>query len=252
MPFARADQNYARIIGEVSDGSSFPRIEPQEIPNLNIEKTSVLNSKIRKVILQRVTDPKIKVLPKLHPRPSWNAENKTLKAVVSNTIENAGEKTLLVMVSATVYDHKCTFVRWTIMSQEGRAEEFEAWSNLDFHLFSGFTSYEVDGIQFGLSMGICNSSDTPDERKFLRSAPPLAEGKASFSITKGNRKNRDAVTLIRGLHELYETEGHRLKRAYQGRERARVAYEEKTKNSLPKPNVVTIRYWLGSRKGGAK
>lgn len=251
-PSSRAEEGRARIIGEVADGSPVPESPKPVLPEFTVEHTSVLNKGGRKISLERVIDPDIKMPSKPRTRTNpYPAIGIPTQAVNVGQAQE-GTKTVLVMISATVFDHEHTFLRWTVMGHEGKAEEFEAWSNLDFHHFTGFTSYEVDGIQFGLIMGIGDSTGGADEKRVLRGLPKLSKDKPSYKITKGDRSNLEAVTLIRGLHELYREEGSLLERAYRGRERARIAQEAEMKANPPKPRDVTIRFWLGGRKGGDK
>jgi len=217
-----------------------------------VEEMSVVRTGEQKTILQKVRDPNLRVQPTLEPEVHAPTANGSQSQATGGLAAPAGVETFLVMVSATVYNHERTFVSWTIIGQEGKAQEYEAWSNVDFNLLSGFTSYEVEGIQYGLSMGVRDAGDTPDDRRLLRTAPKFPQGKASYILTKGEIHDRVAETAIRGLHEIYRQDSQRLREAYRGRERARLAHERIEKASPPPAEEVTIRYWQGGRKGGTK
>ncbi len=203
---------------------------------------SVVRTGEQKTILQKVRDPNLRVQPTLEPEVHAPTANGSQSQATGGLAAPAGVETFLVMVSAKVYNHERTFVSWTIIGQEGKAQEYEAWSNVDFNLLSGFTSYEVEGIQYGLSMGVRDAGDTPDDRRLLRTAPKFPQGKASYILTKGEIHDRVAETAIRGLHEIYRQDSQRLREAYRGRERARLAHERIEKASPPPAEEVTIRY----------
>lgn len=249
---ATAHGQTARICGDLANGNPAPETPKPILPDFDVEGMSVVRKGEQKTILQKVRDPNIRVQPTPEPEVLAPTAIGSQSQATGEVAVPAGVETFLVMVSATVYDHERTFVSWTVIGQAGKAQEYEAWSNVDFNLLSGFTSYEVEGIQYGLTMGVINASDTPDDRRLLRTAPRFPQGKASFILTKGEIHDRVAVTAMRGLHEIYRQDSRRLREAYRGRELARLAREGNEKASSPVTEEVTIRYWQGARKGGSK
>lgn len=165
--------------------------------------------------------------------------------------------TQLAFVSATVYDHSRTYLR-CYASGEARSE-ICGWSNLDFNHFSGFGTYQVKGAdgkirQYALLMGI-GDADTQQMRASLAKhgiaydepeapeLPDLATAGPAFVLTEGNTTDKESVSLIQGMHDLYRVEGARMAAAYEAR---LIAYEQRKAFLLahpPKPDNVTVLFW---------
>ena len=168
--------------------------------------------------------------------------------------------TELVFLSATVYDQNRTFLR---IYPNGRADgSVTAWSNLDFHHFSGFSTYRVkdavDGTlyDYGLLMGI-GGIDTRRMKEVAEAQgieykgqeipeipimPDLADGGPAFVLVEGE-KHGSAMDTLEQIHDLYRKEGVRMKEAYHAREKARADRKAYLLANPPKPNDVTIRFW---------
>jgi hypothetical protein len=72
--------------------------------------------------------------------------------------------------------------------------------------------------------------------------PTLPDGKATYEIV-GNQPAAEELVPIQSLHDLYNSEFERLKTAYEGRERARIAHEVYLKAHPPQPKDFTLHYW---------
>jgi hypothetical protein len=160
-------------------------------------------------------------------------------------------KTEIVFVSATVIDHRATFVRWW---PNGKPEsEMNAWVNIDFNLFCGFGTYEWGGRRFALIMGIGNESSAARQKLasrlgkayVAREVPALPADTPGFVLTKGGPVD-GSLDMLSGLLDLYRAEEPRLSAAYAGREAARIAREAELRRNPPQPKDVTT--WIGEPK----
>ena len=203
---------------------------------------------------QLVEDPNL-----VDPVPPLPALPPTDPAVLARLAElrEKFRKTTLVFLSATVYNQNRTFLR---IYPNGKVDQkVEAWSNLNFNHFSGFSTYRVkDGVdgsyyKFGLLMGV-GSMDTrrmaklaaekgfPYKAPDIPNIPDLAVGGPAFVVVNGDPKSPARDTLEQ-IHDLYRKEGTRMETAYHARIKA---YEERKANLLanpPKPKDVTIQFW---------
>ncbi|MEO5714077.1 MAG: hypothetical protein ABIT37_11370 [Luteolibacter sp.] len=72
--------------------------------------------------------------------------------------------------------------------------------------------------------------------------PVIPAGKATFVII-GAPPAPETLTTVQSLHDVYNNEYERLKAAYEGRERARIAHEAELKAHPPKPKDIILNYW---------
>jgi hypothetical protein len=186
--------------------------------------------------------------------------------------------TELVFLSATVYDHKRTFLQ---IYPNGRLDgSVTAWSNLNFNHFSDFSTYQVkdaeDGTlyDFGLLMGI-DSIETRRwkemaEARGVKNKGPelpkipimcdLAVGGPAFIVVEGDADS-PAMDTLEQIHDLYQKEGAKMEKAYHVREKARAERKAHLLANPPKPDDVKIQFWKRTQpspkgvqalKGGAQ
>ena len=207
------------------------------------------------VTVQLVEDPNLQDPPPLPVLPP------TDPAVLARLAElrKKYRGTELVFLSATVYDHNRTFLR--IYPNGGPDQKVEAWSNLDFHHFSGFSTYRVkdavDGTlyDFGLLMGI-GGIDTRRWKEMAAArgmkykGPPIPEipempdfttAGPAFVLVEGDKQS-PAMETLEQIHDLYRKEGARMEKAYHAREKARAERKAYLQANPPKPNDVTT--WI--------
>jgi hypothetical protein len=167
------------------------------------------------------------------------------------------EETHLIFVSATVYDHARTFIRW--WPNGGAGKEISGWSNLDWNQMCGFASYRAADAggeirEYALLMGIDNV-DTLHLSEFLAQQgevyqapqspqlPDLASQGPAFVVTEGDTSDADAMATMTGLHDLYRKEGERLRLAWVGREQAAKEQAEFLRLNPPVPQNTVIHFW---------
>jgi hypothetical protein len=193
------------------------------------------------------------------PLPALPPEDPAVVARLAELRENY-RGTELVFLSATVYDQNRTFLR---IYPNGRAvDSVTAWSNLDFHHFSGFSTYRVkdaeDGTlyDYGLLMGI-GGIDTrrwkemAEARGIEYKGPEIPEipemtdlvdGGPSFILVEGDTKS-PAMDTLEQIHDLYRKEGVRMEEAYHAREKARAERKAYLLANPPKPDDITVQFW---------
>jgi hypothetical protein len=210
------------------------------------------------VTVQVVKDPNLPEPPP--PLPSLPPDDPVAAARLAELAEKH-RGTELVFLSATVYNHKRTFLR--IYPNGRTVDSVTAWSNLDFNHFSGFSTYRVkdaeDGTlyDFGLLMGI-GSTDTKRwaelaaARGFEYKAPEipempdLADGGPSFVIVEGDATS-PAMDTLEQIHDLYRKEGPRMEQAYHARVKAREERKAYLLANPPKPQDVNVCFWKRNR-----
>lgn len=207
------------------------------------------------VTVQVVAPP---VLPELvAPLPALPPDDPQVQARLAE-LSQARRGTKLAFVSATVYDESRTFLR---IYPNGQADqEVSAWSNLDFNVFTGYSTYRVDHKdgtheQCGLLMGIGNIKteamrallERSGERYRAPSVPALPDleaGGPAFVVVEGS-ENAPAMDTLEQLHDLFREEGARMKAEQAAREQAEAARRAELLATPPAPADVTIRYWKG-------
>lgn len=225
--------------------------ETAEMPDLP-PVTGTIN-----VTVQLVEDPNLPDPPP--PLPALPPNDPAVVASLTKLREKY-RSTQLVFLSATVYDKNRTLLR--IYPNGEYDQKIEAWSNVDFHHFCGFSTYRVkdaeDGTlhDFGLLMGI-GSTDT---RRWAEMAakkgiaykgpaipeiphlPDLADGGPSFVVVDGDAKS-PAMDTLEQIHDLYRKEGARMEAAHHAREKARAERRAYLLANPPEPEDVTIQFW---------
>lgn len=240
-------------VGTVADGTPFPPALPKVIPKFHVETTTLHRLADHDVTMQRVNDPGLPAPPPPEP-PLSEKEYEALRAsekwqeVVANHKDSQ-----MLFLSATVYDHKRTFVRW--YRNGTPLKSFAAWSNVDFNHVSGMGGFEVEGVQYALLMGIGNDDTMRWNTQMAKrgreidepTAPNFPDDRPAFVLVEGDEKDVEGMAPMLGLHQLYKLEKIRLTAAYEGRERARLEHEAYLKAHPPVTPDTVIQFW--SRKG---
>lgn len=249
------------VIGTIADGSQSLPAPVRIVPELSIIGT-ITKRVVREEpaplpdmqpVRKRVTITKHlveePVYPKL-PRPELLDQGiESAAAAVARPDESAtdaGEEwraSELVILSATVYDHNRTLLRWMPPGKPG--DEMTAWSNVDFNLLGGFTTFQANGMCFSLILCLDNQNSgatTDDAEVPPPDLPALSTAGPAFVVTAGDANDMAASAVITGLHDLYQTEAPRLQAAYLGREKARIAREALLRAHPPQPRNVTT--WI--------
>lgn len=242
------------IVGKVADGhpNQTASAKTPDLPDFAIKETIPLQQAGRRILMKAVTPPDL---------PEKEADS---PAVVSSPLTPEQIQALTVnseipryfAVSATIYDHSKTFVKWTSFD-DGQQQQFSAWSNVDWNHLGGFSTFKIGEQQFTYILVYGNSpleefkrsksegklSQIPDIPVEL---PDIKDGGARYALMTGDENNAAAMDFIEGIHELYAQKSGTLEAAYIERERQRVIRVKEAKEaSLKKPKDITIHYWPG-------
>jgi hypothetical protein len=238
----------ARIPGSISDGKRSKPAPPIELPEYTIKWSKVQYKYGRKVTINRIEPPVVVSKPKIELSAAQVAQRtEEWKTKIKDINEYGG----FVMVSATIYDHKATHVRWW---HEGEA--FEAWSNVDWNHLGGFIGFEARNKRYEMMLVSGNASSQVLQQQNkqgyritvpqIPALPNLEEKGASYTIIKGDESNEQAMEFIEAIHDLYAAEKPRLIAAFNEREKNHVIWMRKREalrnNPPPKPDL-TINFW---------
>ena len=202
--------------------------------------------------------------PDLPEPPSLLPSSPTDPAVQAQLQEmlQAHTEAKLALVSASVYDNQRTLLR--ICHNGGIGDEVTAWSNLDFNLFTGWSSYRInnsDGstqdchllmgigdIQTATLQQLAADAGQQYEPPAIPALPDLSVGGPAFQVISGEADS-PAMDTLEQLHDLFRKEGERMTQAYAAREQAEAERRAELLANPPQPADVTIRYWKGNASG---
>jgi hypothetical protein len=165
----------------------------------------------------------------------------------------ARPKPVFIMLSATVYDHECTLLRW---HPNGRRDlEMTAWSNIDFELLGGRSRFSRNGTEYHLFLGL-GREDTAARRRLAErlgrpytppSPPPVPElppdETPAFIVTKGDATDAAATAPVTAMHEFFAENSALLQAEYEARLLARSEREAYLRAHPPEPKDITVRFW---------
>jgi len=254
------DPTTAHIIGNIANGTPSPPAPVPVTPNFAVKSSWTAQvvreepaplpgmTPVRKpvnVTVQVVEDPHLPTPPAPALVNSDPAAIARFKAMVA-----ARPKVENIFLSATVYDHQRTMLRWHPNGHPD--QEVIAWSALDFNVMSGFSKFTYNGSDYNLFMFVGNDS-SEQHRRFAQMrgvtyVPPVfpdlpPSGTPAFVVTQGDSTDADAIAPITALHELYKVEGPQLVAAHQAREQARIEHEAWLRANPPQPQDVLIQVW---------
>ena len=158
------------IVGELSDGTPPPPAPEPELPPVEIRETKVVQLPDRQVTIHRIADPGLPdPRPKLPERQEMTAEEievfRNTPAVRQWLEEAAREaaRTTHLFISATVVDDRVTFLRWW---HDGA--EYQAWSNSDWMVLTGFAECQKGDKRFVslLMAGRLSSANLPADSPY--------------------------------------------------------------------------------------
>lgn len=268
------DPSDSAISDPISDGSVSPPAAKPTLPDFKVKHTLTTTMNVKeapempglppvegpiKVTVQLVEDPHFPDPPP--PLPPLPVDDPAVKARMDE-LGKTYRDTELVFLSATVYDHSRTLIRW--YPGGGKTKEMAAWSNLDFNHFSGFATYQVkqtDGTvrQYGLMMGIGNQETGSNRQRLdtgvfpeIPALPNKETAGPAYIVTEGDTSNLGAMEIIQGLHDLYRVEGARMAAAYESRTKAEAARRAYLLVHPSMPEDVTIQFWRPDKSSKQK
>ncbi len=257
LPFMAVAQDRATIVGGIADGTPAAPAPKPELPEVEVRETLVHELPGRKLTVNRVADPGLpSPRPAVPERKKWTPEQvEAFRNLphVCEWIEKSGRTTHL-FISATVVDGRATFLRWW---HDGK--EYQAWSNADWMILTGFADWEKGDRRYSslLMAGRLNFAKLPADSMF-RIPENLPVEPGAYRVIQGDG-DAEAYHGITGLHEIYRNDHARLKQAYNLREQRRKQREAELRLNPPQPEDIVLNYWkvqperkTGNAKGGAR
>lgn len=167
--------------------------------------------------MQRVANPGLPD-PPAPPPPKTKEELEALRASPEwQELIAKHKETKLILLSATVVDGEATFLRWW-----HGGEEFQAWSNVNFHHLSGFAEFENEKTRYAFIMAVGDVRSDGDRRLAWPGTPPeLGVDYPAFTLVKGDAGDSEGLRMMQSMHDLYENERETLVAAHDARLRAR-------------------------------
>lgn len=238
-----------RVIGEVADGSPSPPAPPKVLPEFTINWSTVHQKKDHRVVINKVQAPAPVVIRTSEPLSEEEIARRA--AELERSISAARESGGIFTVSATIYDHKTTYVRWW-----NDKNEYACFSNVDWNHLGGFHEFEGRGKRYNMFLftGNLTMEQLRKEREAgyrttlpeIPKLPLLAEKGPSYMVVRGDEENDAAMEFIEAIHDLYAEHREELARKRLEREKNHQLYLKKQQelrdNPPPKPDII-INYW---------
>jgi hypothetical protein len=240
LPIAAIAQDRVTIDGILSDGTPPPPPPPKVPHEFKILTTEEIPLERRKMIINRVEDPGF---PDPTPPAPAVIDPATVAAFKSSPAylewQEKQQRTTSLFLSASVVDHRATLLRWW---EDGK--EYQAWSNVDFKYLTGFASFSKGDRSFVTFMGVGDVSSASLRAESMFQVPAdLPTGAPDFRMIQGAAGESEGYDAIVALHELYATDGVRLREAYELREARRKEAEAELRANPPVPKDIVLNFW---------
>ena len=231
----------------------------EEIPSVT-EAKPVLNLKVLESVEVKFPDRSIfyqHVVPPVPPVPGPPAPAPAVKPLSPEQIAaqeaRAKKKFEVLMIFATVYDHRVTELRWSVGNRQ-----YRAWSNIDFNYLAGHGKIETADSVYLIIMGLGNDSTEAIEaanqdaaargstwRKELPAADRFSSQRSEYRLADAGKETPPPAALapLDALHTYYDANREHLAEEYLRHEAERTAREQWLKEHPPKPQDTVIRFW---------
>jgi hypothetical protein len=242
-------------LGQALDDSAEGALAPKAPPiKFKVLQSKRIDQGGRSLFLNEVAPP---LLPPV-PATVASAANAGAVELTPEEVRTAAKKQELLSLSATVYDRQVTEVHLAAGDRD-----ITIFTNIDFNLLAGQSSFETDDTLYTMLIGLGNETrehveaivpgatqpgglentvktiPTPDSFSQIRSEYIVAEGAESGQLPDGVLQALDA------LHSFYDANKQRLADEYARREIERVEQEQWLKEHPPVPKNAVINYWFG-------
>lgn len=215
---AQESNTDTRLLAPVADGTPAPRAEKPVTPAYAVLFSRTVRLPDRKLTIRKVKPP---ALPMQRKQPGQPDEE-------SGHGNTELSETELLHVSATVYRRQLTHLSWW---HKGR--EHTALTDIDFHNFSGVTSFVHNNRSYGLIMSASDDASMPPD-----AWKPRIPG--SFLLAPKDSDSPDAIRVAEAFAALYAKDKDKLIAARLGRE-ASAKMIALVPLSLPRD--ITISVW---------
>ena len=205
------------------------------------------------VILKRVVPPE---LPPAPPPPK-TPTTEELAAAEAFEARQPMKKSVVLFLSATVYDRQVTDVRWFNALGEHRI-----YSNIDFNLVAGMGRFETPDTSYTLLMGLGNDNraerieynrsltkeDLQNDLQLDVPPPPteFSPVRAEYIVAedRGHKPlTAEDLAALEALHVFFDANKQQLAENYSQREKANAERQRWLKEHPPAPKDIVIHYW---------
>ena len=249
-----AADEQAVLIDPIVKETIVPTTPAPEPERLEITPDEIISSKVvyrngQKFTIQEITPQELPPIPPPLPTRELTPEQQAAR----DARFAAMGKFSTLMLSCTVHDDDKTLIRWTSQGKQP-VENFEAWSNINFHYFDCFFRFKKNDTTYSIMYGIGDISTAMMTRMSIRRGftytPPVipelpadATAQAAFVVIKGNPTAAD-LEPIKGLHEIFQDNHAAMIAEYQRLKilRAAEAAERAAHPPNPKPDII-IQHW---------
>ena len=156
---------------------------------------------------------------------------------------SSGDKPYAVVsLSATVYDHQFTALRWYNGSQLG----LQAYVNLDFNYFGGVSTIETVDTVYQLVFGLGNdtASSLTQAGQPLPDFSSVPAGQSGYQVVAGDPGAHPvAIAALNAICAYYDGNSAQMMAAYNQQQADNAAYQQWLQSHPPvQPNTV-INFW---------
>jgi len=239
----------ARLLSDISDGSSAPKTPAKPLPNYDILTSHVSYVNGQKFIVNRIQSPTIQ--PEREPTATELADRETREIAQRAITKSMKPSGGMFMIYAIIYDRKASLLDFT-----HKGKRYLVWSNLSWDELSGFATFEGRGKRYDMMLLPLNESTVRLRREkklgsdvtvpVIPRLPNLETEGPAYMVMEGDEMDEETMEFLEAAHDLYAAEKTRLKAAYQKRlvNRRIQAHKDAAlrKNPPPKPDV-TIHFW---------
>lgn len=144
-------------------------------------------------------------------------------------------------LSATVFDERVTFLRW---SHERKT--YFAWSNVNFGHLAAVSRFKVGKRNYSFFMGYGRiDTESVSLDPWPGKMPEFPDNLPQFEPL--GKVPDEALESIVALHKLYAREGDRLARLYAKRQEASTAWKAWREANPPEPKDIEVYFWPSKR-----
>lgn len=252
----------AAITSPISDGKASPPSPPPVLPDFEVKSTVVREMEVVEPPPMSGLPPVTGTItttvhlvedPKLPDPPPPVAAHQPFPAGRLAELSKNYRASRFVSVSAMVYEGPRTRLRCYSNGHPEKA--VTVWSNVDFMYFSGFSAFEVNGAdgdvrKYNLFMSLYGADMRKRAALMARLGreyvppviPALPDGDPAF-VVEGDAPDADSLQIVEDLHQLYRSEGVRMKAAYLARMRAQEEQRAYFLAHPPVPKDVNVSFW---------
>jgi len=200
-----------------------------------------------------------RVVPPVLPAAPVKIQQEVAKVVQTEVVEAAkpDKPREVLFLSATVYDHKFSEIRW----MDG-GQQWSAFSNADFNLMEAMGTFETADTEYFLLLALTNRTtganrlfdpgagdgETAGRGKQIPRLEKLSTTRAQYLIVEdeaGATPQAKDLAALDALHLYYDANRQRLAEDYARRDTMRIERERWLKEHPPVPEDTVINYWVG-------